>query len=46
MTVAAQTGLPQLLADKICICEPRIKSGSARQIGTQTAHRRGRFDTT
>ena len=29
MTVAAQTGLPQLLADKICICEPRIKSGSA-----------------
>ena len=29
MTVASQTGLPQLLADKICICEPRIKSGSA-----------------
>ena len=29
MTVAAQTGLPQLLADKICIYAPRIKSGSA-----------------
>ncbi len=29
MTVAAQIGLPQLLADKICIYAPRIKSGSA-----------------
>ncbi|HVQ53260.1 MAG TPA: IS1380 family transposase [Mycobacterium sp.] len=29
MTLAAQTGLPQLLAAKIRIAEPRIKSGSA-----------------
>lgn len=29
MTLAAQTGLPELLADKICIPEPKIKSGSA-----------------
>jgi hypothetical protein len=29
MTLAAQTGLPQLLADKIDIRVPRIKSGSA-----------------
>ena len=29
MTLAAQTGLPQLLADKICIPGPKIKSGSA-----------------
>jgi Transposase DDE domain group 1 len=29
MTLAAQTGLPQLLADKIDIPVPRIKSGSA-----------------
>ena len=29
MTLAAQTGLPRLLADKIHIGEPRIKSGSA-----------------
>jgi hypothetical protein len=29
MTLAAQTGLPELLADKICIPAPRIKSGSA-----------------
>src|SRR6188768_459952 len=29
MTLAAQTGLPQLLADKIDIAVPRIKSGSA-----------------
>jgi Transposase DDE domain group 1 len=29
MTLATQTGLPQLLADKICIPAPKIKSGSA-----------------
>ncbi|MGH3970596.1 MAG: IS1380 family transposase [Mycobacterium sp.] len=29
MTLATQTGLPQLLADKIDIAAPRIKSGSA-----------------
>ena len=29
MTLAAQTGLPQLLADKVCIPAPKIKSGSA-----------------
>src|SRR3954464_7632409 len=29
MTLAAQTGLSQLLADKICIPAPMIKSGSA-----------------
>jgi len=29
MTLAAQTGLPELLADKICIPAPKIKSGSA-----------------
>jgi Transposase DDE domain group 1 len=29
MALAAQTGLPGLLADKICIANPRIKSGSA-----------------
>jgi hypothetical protein len=29
MALAAQTGLPALLADKIQIAEPRIKSGSA-----------------
>ena len=29
LTLAAQTGLPMLLADKIDIAEPRIKSGSA-----------------
>ncbi len=29
MTLATQTGLPQLLADKVRIAEPRIKSGSA-----------------
>ena len=29
MTLAAQTGLPTLLADKVCIPAPRIKSGSA-----------------
>ena len=29
MTLAAQTGLPTLLADKIDIAVPRIKSGSA-----------------
>jgi len=29
ITLAAQTGLPRLLADKICIPAPRIESGSA-----------------
>ena len=29
MTLAAQTGLPTLLADKVDIAVPRIKSGSA-----------------
>lgn len=29
MTLATQTGLSQLLAGKVCIAEPRIKSGSA-----------------
>ena len=29
MTVAAQTGLPRLLTEKVHIAEPRIKSGSA-----------------
>jgi hypothetical protein len=29
MTLANQTGLPQLLADKVCIPVPRVKSGSA-----------------
>ena len=29
MTLAEQTGLPRLLADKVHIAEPRIKSGSA-----------------
>ena len=29
MALAAQTGLPGLLADKVHIAEPRIKSGSA-----------------
>ncbi len=29
MTLAAQTGLPRLLADKVHIAEPRIKSGAA-----------------
>ena len=29
MTLATQTGLPELLADKICIAAPKIKSGSA-----------------
>jgi len=29
MTLATQTGLPELLADKICIPAPKIKSGSA-----------------
>jgi hypothetical protein len=29
MTLAAQTGLPELLADKICIPAPKITSGSA-----------------
>lgn len=29
MTLAAQTGLPKLLADKVHIAQPRIKSGSA-----------------
>ncbi len=29
MALAAQTGLPELLADKICIPAPKIKSGSA-----------------
>jgi Transposase DDE domain group 1 len=29
MTLAAQSGLPELLADKVYIAEPRIKSGSA-----------------
>ncbi len=29
MTLATQTGLPELLADKVCITGPRIKSGSA-----------------
>jgi hypothetical protein len=29
MTLAAQTGLPKLLADKICIPAPKIRSGSA-----------------
>ena len=29
MTLAAQTGLPQLLSDKIYIAAPRVKSGSA-----------------
>ena len=29
MTLAAQTGLGELLAEKVCIAEPRIKSGSA-----------------
>jgi hypothetical protein len=29
MTLATRTGLPQLLAEKVCIAEPRIKSGSA-----------------
>jgi hypothetical protein len=29
MTLAAQTGLPKLLADKVCIPTPKIKSGSA-----------------
>ena len=31
MTLAAQTGLPTLLADKIDIAVPRIKSGSANR---------------
>lgn len=29
MSLATQTGLPELLGDKICIPAPRIKSGSA-----------------
>jgi len=29
MTLATQTGLPQLLADKVLITQPRVKSGSA-----------------
>jgi hypothetical protein len=29
MTLAAQTGLPELLVDRICIPAPKIKSGSA-----------------
>jgi hypothetical protein len=29
MTLAAQTGLSELLADKVCIAGPRIRSGSA-----------------
>jgi hypothetical protein len=29
MTLADQTGLPELLADKVCIPAPKIKSGSA-----------------
>src|ERR1700752_5516855 len=29
MTLAAQTGLPELLADKVYIPAPKIKSGSA-----------------
>ena len=31
MTLAAQTGLPKLLADKVHIAQPRIKSGSANR---------------
>ena len=30
MTLATQTGLAELLADKVRIPQPRIKSGSAR----------------
>jgi len=29
MTLATQTGLPQLLAEKVRIAEPRVKSGAA-----------------
>ncbi|MGY4646334.1 hypothetical protein ACVWWN_000130 [Mycobacterium sp. URHB0021] len=29
MTLATQTGLPQLLADKVCIPAPKIRSGAA-----------------
>ena len=29
MTLAEQTALPELLADGVCIAEPKIKSGSA-----------------
>jgi len=29
MTLATQTGLPELVADKVRIAQPRIKSGSA-----------------
>ena len=29
MTLAEQTALPELLADRVCIAEPKIKSGSA-----------------
>jgi hypothetical protein len=34
MTLAAQSGLLELLADKVCIAEPRIKSGSANPAPT------------
>ena len=30
MTLAAQTGLNELLAEKVCIAAPKIKSGSAQ----------------
>ncbi len=38
MTLATQTGLSELLADKVHIAEPRIKSGCG-QPGTETSHR-------
>jgi hypothetical protein len=30
VTLTARTGLPALLTEKVCIAEPRIKSGSAK----------------
>ena len=38
MTLAEQTGLSELLADKVRIAEPRIKSGCG-QPGTEAGHR-------
>ena len=49
MTLAAQTGLPQLLADRIDIAEPRIKSGSANssaKLTTAIAGMRAGADST
>jgi hypothetical protein len=37
MTLAAQTGLPKLLAAKVRIAEPRIRSGSANPL-TEVDH--------